>query len=127
MLHAVRVLCLTAVLAAGVAHSKSNNRPFGSSFGTPGVPATYDYVVVGGGTAGLTLASRLVQQNAGSVAVIEAGTFYEISNGNLSEVPSFAVSWAGKSPNDTQPMIDWGYDTTPQPVSGVMISLTWLY
>lgn len=94
-----------------------NGRPLGSSFGIPGVPATYDYIVVGGGTAGLTLASRLVEQDAGSVAVVEDGTFYELSNGNLSEVPAWAVYWNGKSPSDYQPLADWGYDTVPQAVS----------
>jgi choline dehydrogenase len=89
-------------------------RPFGSSFGVPSINAAYDYVVVGGGTAGLTLAQRLVEQQAGSVAVIEAGTFYELSNGNLSEVPAWAVYWNGNVPSDYQPMADWGYVTTPQ-------------
>ena len=34
-----------------------------------------DYIVVGGGTAGLTIANRLAENN--TVAVIEAGGFYE--------------------------------------------------
>lgn len=37
--------------------------------------ATYDYVIIGGGTAGLTLAARLTEDNFASVAVIEAGTY----------------------------------------------------
>jgi choline dehydrogenase len=93
-------------------------RPFGSSFGTPAVNATYDYIVVGGGTAGLTLASRLVEQNAGSVAVIEAGTFYEMY-GNTSQVPAYAATWIGKSPEDSNPAADWDYVTTPQAVSDI--------
>lgn len=89
----------------------------GSSFGVPGDNATYDYLVVGGGNAGLTIATRLVEQNAGTVAIIEAGSFYEISNGNLSQVPATDGFFAGKSHHDFQPLIDWGYDTTPQKVS----------
>ncbi|ORY69602.1 glucose-methanol-choline oxidoreductase [Pseudomassariella vexata] len=106
--------CVTAVLAAAVVQGTPVKRTIGSSFGIPGANATYDYVVVGGGTAGLTIASRLVEQKAGSVAVIEAGTFYEMSNGNLSEVPGFAASYVGKSSTDWQPLVDWGYMTTPQ-------------
>lgn len=96
-------------------------RPIGSSFGIPGRPATYDYVVIGGGTAGLTVASRLVEQNAGSVAVLEAGSFYEISSGNQSEVPGYGYMYSGKNVDDWQPLIDWGYITVPQKVSHHLI------
>ncbi|KAI0192441.1 GMC oxidoreductase [Astrocystis sublimbata] len=85
-----------------------------SSFGVPGRDATYDYVVVGGGNAGLALATRLVEQGVGSVAVVEAGTFYELSTGNISDVPATSATWAGKSVTDWQPLADWGYITTPQ-------------
>ena len=78
---------------------------------------TYDYVIVGGGNAGLTVAARLVEQNAGTVGIIEAGSFYEISNGNLSQVPATDGFFAGKSLKDSQPLIDWKYATTPQKVS----------
>ncbi|KAI0466496.1 putative glucose-methanol-choline oxidoreductase [Xylaria cf. heliscus] len=88
-------------------------RLLGSSFGIPGDDATYDYVVVGGGTAGLTLATRLVEQQAGSVAVIEAGTFYEIV-GNTSQVPAYDSYFSSKGANDWHPLVDWGYQTTPQ-------------
>lgn len=40
---------------------------------TPGTNASFDYVIVGGGTAGLTLATRLAQNGSFSVAVVEAG------------------------------------------------------
>ncbi|KAI9042663.1 GMC family oxidoreductase [Aspergillus affinis] len=86
----------------------------GSSFGVPGNNATFDYIIVGGGTAGLTLATRLVEQQKGSVAVIEAGGFYEIDNGNISQVPAFDGTYTGRSKTDWQPLIDWGYVTTPQ-------------
>ncbi|KAI5860471.1 putative glucose-methanol-choline oxidoreductase [Durotheca rogersii] len=89
-------------------------RLLGSSFGIPGDNATFDYVVVGGGTAGLTLATRLVEQKAGSVAVIEAGTFYEISTSNTSQVPALDGLFASRGEHDWQPLNDWGYVTTPQ-------------
>lgn len=106
---------LAALLAESV-----QARILGSSFGIPGVNATFDYVVVGGGTAGLAIATRLVEQSAGTVAVVEAGTFYELSNGNASQVPGPGVNYAGKSALDWQPLIDWGYMTAPQPVSFVV-------
>ncbi|KAJ4367774.1 hypothetical protein N0V86_009896 [Didymella sp. IMI 355093] len=86
----------------------------GSSFGVPGDNVTYDYLIIGGGNAGLTIATRLIEQQAGSVGVIEAGSFYEISNGNLSEIPANAAHFSGKGEHDWQPLIDWGYQTVPQ-------------
>lgn len=61
-----------------------------SFFGVPGTNASFDYVVVGGGTAGLAIATRLAAANL-SVAVIEAGGFYELDNSNLSVVPGYAT------------------------------------
>ncbi|KZF20175.1 GMC oxidoreductase [Xylona heveae TC161] len=83
-----------------------------SSFGAPG-DASYDYVVVGGGNAGLTIAARLAENPQVSVAVVEAGGFYETDAANLS-VPAFDTYWDGKDPSDTNPLIDWGFVTTPQ-------------
>lgn len=105
-----------AALAASLA-SHVQGLLIGSSFGVPGNNVTYDYLVVGGGNAGLTVATRLVEQNAGTVAIIEAGSFYQFTNGNVSEVPATDAYGAGKDPHDSQPLIDWGYSTTPQKVS----------
>ena len=88
----------------------------GSTFGLPGTNATFDYVVVGGGTAGLTIASRLASNSAVSVAVIEAGGFYEIDNGNRSTVPGYANFYTGADPKNYQPLVDWGFVTEPQEV-----------
>ncbi len=68
----------------------------GSHFGVPDVPATYDYVVVGGGTAGLVMARRLAANSSFTVAVIEAGGFYELDNGNFSQIPAFAAQFTRK-------------------------------
>ena len=78
--------------------------------------ATFDYVVIGGGTAGLTIASRLAQGSR-SVAVVEAGGFYEEDIGDLGKVPAYAIYGAGASPADVLPAVDWGFVTTPQAVS----------
>ena len=116
--HALRLLIALAVstqAAPGLSHIQARGL-LGTSFGVPGNNATFDYVVVGGGTAGLTLATRLVEQKAGTVAVIEAGGFYEISNGNISQVPAGDGTYTGRSKTDWQPLIDWGYITSPQAV-----------
>jgi choline dehydrogenase len=62
-------------------------RLLGNSFGNPGVNATFDYVIVGAGLAGALTASRIATALPNmTVAVIEAGSFYEISNGNYSQM-----------------------------------------
>ncbi|CAD6442243.1 d34d526b-2779-4c26-b517-ea3c29081a36 [Sclerotinia trifoliorum] len=76
--------------------------------------ATFDYVIVGGGTAGLTIASRLSEDTETTVAVIEAGTFYQVSNLILSSTPAGHSFWIGSSPSDTNPLVDWNFVTTPQ-------------
>ena len=113
---ALLAACSASVQAApSFSHIRSRSL-LGSSFGVPGANATFEYVVVGGGTAGLTLATRLSEQQSGRVAVIEAGGFYEISNGNISQVPASDGVFAGTSKDDWQPLVDWGYVTTPQAV-----------
>ena len=88
----------------------------GTSFGAPGTNASYDYVIVGGGTAGLTIATRLASDPTVSVAVIEAGGFYEIDNGNRSVVPGYANYYTGSDPKNYQPLVDWGFTTVAQTV-----------
>lgn len=83
-----------------------------SVLGVPG-DAQFDYVIVGGGTAGLVVASRLAEA-AMSVAVIEAGGFYEKDAGNLTTVPAYAVFGAGANPDVAIPGVDWGFVTSPQ-------------
>ena len=77
--------------------------------------ATYDFIIVGGGTAGLTVASRLSENSKIRVAVVEAGGYYEQDSGNNSVVPGYAAYGANPDPltaNDT-PLIDWGFVTAP--------------
>ncbi len=88
----------------------------GSSFGVPG-NQTFDYIIVGGGTGGLAIATRLAEQRVGSVAVVEAGGFYEIDNSNHTQVPADDGYYVGKETTDWHPLIDWGFVTTPQAVS----------
>ncbi|MCJ1306606.1 hypothetical protein MMC25_000249 [Agyrium rufum] len=76
------------------------------------LPGTYDYVVIGGGTGGLTIATRLAENY--KVAVIEAGTFYETTVPVTSTTPALATVGAGQNPTDVNPGDDWGFFTTPQ-------------
>lgn len=78
---------------------------------------SFDYVIVGGGTAGLTLANRLSEDWSITVAVIEAGTHVEEVAGNLSAVPAYSGELEALAATDKS--IDWGFETTPQPVSSL--------
>lgn len=104
-----------AAPAADYLSGADGNYLLGSHFGQPG-DRTFDYVVVGGGTAGLAIASRLAEDSNNLVAVIEAGSFYEIGNGNLSQIPTYGPAFSGKSPFDVNPLIDWAFLTAPQTV-----------
>ncbi|QDS73883.1 hypothetical protein FKW77_007045 [Venturia effusa] len=76
--------------------------------------ATFDYVIIGGGTAGLTLAERLSKQSDITVAVVEAGGLYQVANPLLSSTPAGDVFWSGSDPLDTNPFVDWNFVTQPQ-------------
>ena len=80
--------------------------------------ATFDYVIIGGGTAGLTIAARLAEGTSNRVAIVEAGGFYEIDNGNASEIPGEAFVGVNTDPNGVPSKIDWGFVTAPQPALG---------
>ncbi|KAI0342182.1 aryl-alcohol-oxidase from pleurotus Eryingii [Trametopsis cervina] len=68
--------------------------------------SSYDYVIVGGGTAGLVLANRLTENANVTVLVLEAGG---TPAGNIGiEVPLLAPSLAPGT------AVDWGYKTVPQ-------------
>ncbi len=116
-------LCLawaSAVFAASLHGSRQLNTnetsTAGYSFGVAGVDSSFDYVIVGGGTAGLVLATRLAENPSISVAVVEAGGFYEADNGNISTTPAYDIFYVGTDANDTQPLVDWGFVTEPQAV-----------
>lgn len=86
----------------------------GDRAGRFGIDATFDYVIVGGGTAGLTLANRLTENPNISVAVIETGGFYQVTNPVLGRTPAGDVFFIGSGPTDTNPLVDWGFVTEPQ-------------
>ncbi|GKT92437.1 GMC oxidoreductase [Colletotrichum tofieldiae] len=71
--------------------------------------AIFDYVIVGSGTAGLEMANRLSAKGDVTVAVIEAGTFYQITNPVIGNTPAGETLFAGSSPLDTNPLVDWNF------------------
>ncbi|KAL9563845.1 hypothetical protein ACKAV7_012017 [Fusarium commune] len=85
----------------------------GALGGIPGVDAAYDYVVVGGGTAGNTLGYRLAKAGH-TVAIVEAGAFLEISKPVLATTPGGVTAGSGASLVDSNPLRDWKFTTTPQ-------------
>lgn len=88
-----------------------------SHFGPYGWPGqSFDYVIVGGGTAGLAVAKRLAEGGSHSVAVIEAGGFYEIEAGNATEVPMYLFNYFFDNGHVKNPLFDWYQYTVPQPV-----------
>lgn len=90
----------------------------GNSFGLPSQNATYAFFIAGVGLAGSVVATRLAQAFPNmTIAVVEAGSLYEISNTNYSQIPYYSIMFVGGGPDDWQPLIDWGLVTEPQAVS----------
>jgi len=97
-LYSACLICITLLLSLGTAkplqHAKRQDA------------GSYDFVVVGGGTAGLALANRLTEDGTYSVLVLEAGAR-----------PDTVASY--KAPGADQQVlgspIDWAFGTLPQP------------
>src|SRR5690349_4248546 len=65
---------------------------------------TYDFIVVGAGSAGCAVAGRLASESSASVLLVEAGG----SDRRLTiQVPLFAPMQLGTS-------LDWAYETDPE-------------
>jgi len=76
---------------------------------------SFDYVIVGGGTAGLVVAARLTENSNVTVGVIEAGI--DRSDDVLVRAPLLHTELYEK------PEYDWLYKTTPQ-VSTYVVNLS---
>jgi len=67
---------------------------------------SFDYLVIGGGSAGCVVASRLTEDPSISLCLLEAGGK---GDGMLVNIPAMAVMMAPTSINN------WAFDTVPQP------------
>ncbi|CAG9768182.1 unnamed protein product [Ceutorhynchus assimilis] len=65
----------------------------------------YDFVIIGSGTGGSTVAGRLAEIKQWKILLIEAGDDEPVGT----QVPSFATNYLDTS-------IDWGFKTEPEPV-----------
>jgi choline dehydrogenase len=67
---------------------------------------SFDYVIVGGGTAGLVLAARLTENPRVTVGVVEAGQL-RLEDPNVAGLAGGANMW-------NNPEYDWAFKTIPQ-------------
>ncbi|THU84491.1 alcohol oxidase [Dendrothele bispora CBS 962.96] len=97
---------LVVALLCQITHGKVTPESFAST--------NFDIIIVGGGTAGLTLANRLSATSA-KVGVIDAG-HYNTSGDPLLDVPFNPGAFIG-DPTQTfigNPAYDWGFASVPQ-------------
>jgi choline dehydrogenase len=120
MYTSIKTYLAFAIFFAPAFSSPNASPPFhklhSSSFGTP-FNATYDFLIIGGGTSGLVLANRLSSSSISpshTVAIIEAGSFYELNNGNVSLIPRSVWSGANTDFSDVNPLVDWEFMTEPE-------------
>ncbi|PSN48947.1 Glucose dehydrogenase [FAD, quinone] [Blattella germanica] len=73
----------------------------------PDLKNTYDFIVVGGGTAGSVVANRLSEISSWSVLLLEAG----VEQPNMTDIPAY-FPYVYSAPNLT-----WLYPTIPEPQS----------
>ncbi|HYH98504.1 GMC family oxidoreductase [Hyalangium sp.] len=75
-------------------------------FSCAGSSSDYDYIIVGAGSAGCTLAARLLTDSDARVLLIEAG-----GSNDREEIRDFSQSWKLTLPGSE---LDWGYKSVPQ-------------
>lgn len=86
---------------------------YGAIQGFLGRDQEFDFVVVGGGTGGNAVGYRLAEAGF-SVAIIEAGTFFELSKPGFSTIPGLDVLFVGSDSSEALSPADWKFQTTPQ-------------
>lgn len=86
----------------------------GAFLGLKGLSATFDYVVLGAGTAGTALAVRLAEAGA-RVALVEAGSYYDLTSPIVSRTPGLDVLIVGSDLSNVNPLVDWNFVARNQP------------
>lgn len=79
---------------------------FGLQLAGCGKPPHYDYIIVGAGSAGCTLAARLLASSQARVLLIEAG-----GSNERQEIRDFTQSYRLTQPGSR---LDWGFKSEPQ-------------
>ncbi|WYZ35458.1 hypothetical protein EsH8_X_000105 [Colletotrichum jinshuiense] len=92
-------------------------KSLGSLTGILQAEQAYDVIVVGGGTAGNTIAYRLAEGGY-TVAVVEAGLSYEVGKPIVGPAPLGDIIGVGSNPADNIPTVDFGIKTIPQAGAG---------
>lgn len=97
-------MCSFASPLYAVLFDKAQDKYFGIHIAN--YPLLLDYIICGGGTAGLAVASRLTEDENITVAVLEAGG--NALNDLVVDAPSmYTQTWGN-------PNYDWDYKTVPQ-------------
>ncbi|KAF5125123.1 Dehydrogenase patE [Metarhizium anisopliae] len=86
---------------------------FGAVQGLLGRDQEFDFVVVGGGTAGNAMGYRLAEAGF-KTAIIEAGTFFELSKPGFATIPGLDVLFVGSDSFEALSPADWKFQSTPQ-------------
>ena len=105
MISVQSVFSVALVVLAIIYYTGTNFFSKTPSIATKVLNDTYDYIIVGGGTAGAVLAARLSEDENVTVLVLEAG-------GDYTENPHYHIPFAAGSLQHSQ--ADWAYYTEPQ-------------
>lgn len=103
LLSARMSLSLTAQLLAVSVVSLQRQISHNNNVNRTSIDPSYDYVVVGSGSAGAIVAYRLASNSSLRVLLLEAGPAQTV----VSDIPGLAASLVGTE-------IDWQYKTVPQ-------------